>query len=349
MARSSSDPVPLVEDEATGDRFLIYGSERGISVELRYEAETLWATQRRMAEIFGVDVRTISEHLQNIFREGELVEESVIRKSRITAVDGKRYPTNEYNLNAVISVGYRVGGKQGTMFRIWATDKLVQFATKGFVIDAERLKRPEAQDRVAEIRQILQDIRSDETNVYREVRAICATCRDYDPKSKEWREFYGRIQAKIVFAVTSKTPSMIVVERARADAPNMGLQTWAKEHVRQEDVTTSKNYLAHGEIEELNRLTSLLLDYLLDQVKLQRIAMMSEAETALDTLIKTSGRAVLAGGGKVSSTAAEEHAKAQFREFREREKAIRHAEADAAIGDLVEKVKKLPKTRKKTR
>ena len=351
-AASPAEPVRLIEDEATGDRLLIYGSDRGIRVELRYVGDSLWLSEAQIAELFGVTRQNVNTHLNNIYSEGELDRAATCKENLQVRYEGDRQVTRKtliHNLDAIISVGYRVSSRQATMFRIWATDKLVQFATKGFVIDVERLKRPEEQDRVAEIRQILQDIRSDEANIYREVRAICATCKDYDPKSKAWREFYGRIQAKIVYAVTSKTPSMIVIERARAEAPNMGLQTWPKEHIRQDDVTTSKNYLAAGEIEELNQLTSLLLDYLLDQVKLARIAMMSQAELALDTLIKTSGRVVLVGGGKASSTAAEEHAKTQFRAFKERQKALRHAEADAAIGELTEKVKKLPKPRKKTR
>jgi hypothetical protein len=306
-----AEPVRLIEDEATGDRFLIYSTERGISVELRYEGDTLWLSEAQIAEMFGVSRQNVNTHLNNIYSEGELERSATCKENLQVRREGNREVTRKaflHNLDAIISVGYRVGGKQGTMFRIWATDKLVQFATKGFVIDVERLKRPEDQDRVAEIRQILQDIRSDEANIYREVRAICATCRDYDPKSTHWREFYGRIQAKIVYAVTSKTPSMIVMERADAAAPNMGLQTWPKDRIRQEDVTTSKNYLAHGEIEELNRLSSLLLDYLLDQVKLKRIAIMAEAEAALDTLINTSGRVVLTGGGTASAATAEVHA-----------------------------------------
>ena len=353
MARKPGDePVRLVEDRQTGDRLLIYSTEQGITVELRFEADSLWLGESQIAELFGVTRQNVNLHLRNIYEQEELSREATCKESLQVRREGAREVQRTipiYNLDAIISVGYRVSSKQGTMFRRWATDKLVQFATKGFVVDAERLKRPEEQDRVAELREVLQDIRSDEANVYREVRAICATCRDYDPKSKAWSDFFARTQAKIVFAVTSHTPSMIVMSRADATKPNMGLRTWPKDAIRQQDALHSKNYLGQAEIEELNRLTTLLLDYLIDQLKLGRIAMMSDAETHLDTLIKTSGRVVLVGGGTVRTTDAEACATEQYRVFKERLKAERHAEADAKIAELKSKIADLPRPKRKNR
>lgn len=343
-SKKSDEPVRLIEDPATGDRFLIYGTDKGIKVELRYEGDQLWLTQSQIADLFGRERSVVSKHIKNIIEEGEVPEECNVQKMHIASSDK---PAAIYNLNMIISVGYRVSSKQATMFRIWATDKLVQFATKGFVVDAERLKTPDAADRVVELREILKDIRSDEANVYREVRAICATCRDYDPKSKAWRDYYARMQAKIVYAVTSMTPSMIVVGRANAAELNMGLQTWPGDRIRQEDVTTSKNYLARSEIEELNRLTTLLLDYLDDQLKSGRIAMMADAETHLDTLVRTSGRVVLHGGGTIKTSVADGHAKKQFDIYRERLKELRHREADRHLANLVDQTNCLPKQRPK--
>lgn len=242
---AENEPVHLVQDAGTGERFLIYGTERGIKVELRYEGEQLWTTQAQIAELFGVTIPTINEHLKNVYAEGELNEDPTIRNFRIVRTEGARNVTREvkhYNLDAIISVGYRVGSRQGTLFRKWATEKLVQFATKGFVIDAERLKEPGSEDRFTELREIIRDIRSDEVNVYRELKAICAMCQDYDGGSDIWRDFYQHTQAKFVWAVASHTPSEIIAQRADANTPNMGLQTWPKDQIRKHDTEVAKNY-----------------------------------------------------------------------------------------------------------
>lgn len=196
-----TEPVHLVRDTDTGSRFLVYGTERGIRVELRYEGDTLWMTQAQMSGLFGVTIPTINVHLRNVYADGELNEDPTIRNFLIVRMEGARNVTRKvkhYNLDAVISVGYRVSSCQGTLFRKWATEKLVQFATKGFVIDVERLKEPDSVDRFAELREIIRDIRSDEANVYRELRAICAMCQDYDGGSDSWRDFYGHTQAKLM-------------------------------------------------------------------------------------------------------------------------------------------------------
>lgn len=168
------EPVLLQEDAATGGRFLIYGDGASVQVEVAYEGDALWMTQAQIAALFGRDVSNISRHIANIVEEGEL-DESNLRKSQIAT---STKPITLYSLDMVISVGYRVSSKQATLFRRWATDKLVQFATKGFVIDSVRLKRPDSRDRVAELKEIIRDIRSDEANVYRELRTICAMCQD---------------------------------------------------------------------------------------------------------------------------------------------------------------------------
>lgn len=342
MSPIPTDPVHLVEDSATGDRLLIYGTEKGIRIELRYDGDTLWMTQSQIAELFGRDVSTISRHINNIIEEGELSEDSSLQKAQLST--GR--PATLYSLDMIISVGYRVSSSQATLFRRWATDKLVQFATKGFVIDAEQLKSPEARDRVAELREIIRDIRSDEANVYRELRSVCAMCSDYDPKSTKWHEFYAHTQAKFMWAVTTHTPSEMIVSRANADHENMGLRTWKGERITKADADVAKNYLVESEIKELNRLTTILLDIFEDQLDLGRIGTMLEVETLLDSQLKSLGRNVLRGGGAVKATQAKAHALGQYEQFDEKRRALRHAEADAALALLKQQEKLLPKPKR---
>lgn len=321
------EPVHLQIDETTGDRFLVYGDGTGIHVEVSYEGDRLWMTQAQIASLYGRDISTISRHIGNILEEGELDESTSLQKTQTSF--GR--PAILYSLDMVISVGYRVASKQATLFRRWATDKLVQFATKGFVIDAPRLKNPDNRDRIAELKEIIRDIRSDEANVYRELRSICAMCQDYDGQSSEWQEFYRNTQAKLIYAVSSHTPAEILQARADASQINMGLQTWPNENIRKSDVTTSKNYLAEAEIRELNRLTTILLDIFEDQVDLGRLRLMSEAEILLDQQLKGLGRSVLKSGGRVSMKDAKRFAESEYEKFRTAQKELRHEQADKAI------------------
>jgi hypothetical protein len=229
MTADKNEPIHLVEDVETGDRFLVYGTDKGLRLDIRYEGETLWMTQAQIAQLFGVDRSVITKHISNVYAEGELDAEATSAKIAQVRQEGSRRVERQiehYNLDAVISVGYRVSSAQATVFRRWATGILVQFAKKGFVVDAPRLKQPENADRVAELREVIRDIRSDEANVYRELRRICAICQDYDGTTEVAREFYQRTQAKLVYAVTSHTPSEIVATRADHKSANMGLQTW---------------------------------------------------------------------------------------------------------------------------
>lgn len=345
MSSAPTDPVHLVEDAATGDRLLIYGTDKGIMIELRYEGDTLWMTQAQIAELFGRDVSSISRHINNIIEEGELAEATSLQKTQTSS--GR--PATLYNLDMIISVGYRVSSAQATLFRRWATDKLVQFATKGFVIDAQKLKEPAARDRVAELKDIIRDIRSDEANVYRELRLICSMCSDYDRKSPAWHEFYAHTQAKLMYAVTTHTPSEMVVSRANADHPNMGLRTWKGDHVTQADVEVSKNYLAEIELREFNRLTTILLDIFEDQLDVGRLTTMAQAAALLENQLQSLNRQVLRGGGSVKTADARTHAQEQYKLFSEKRKAIRHAEADAALAALKAQEKQLPKPPRKPR
>jgi len=228
MADKADDPIHLEQDEATGDRFLVYGSGSGMRLDIRFEGETLWMTQAQIADLFGRDVATISRHISSIFDEGELDEKTSLQKTQRSV--GR--PATIYNLDVVISVGYRVSSAKATVFRRWATGILVQYARKGFVIDSVRLKQPDMTDRFAELREIIRDIRSDEANVYRELKRICAMTQDYERDSDAARAFFQQTQAKLIHAVVSMKPSEVVWERSDGQSDNMGLQSWPNTNIR---------------------------------------------------------------------------------------------------------------------
>jgi len=342
---SELEPVHLEEDGTTGDRFLVYGSADGLNVDLHFTGDRLWMTQAQIAQLFGRDVSVISRHIAAILEDGEL-DESNLQKMQIAS---STKPVALYSLDMVISVGYRVSSRQATLFRRWATDTLVRFATKGFVVDAVRLKNPENRDRVAELRDIIRDIRADEANVYRELRQICALCQDYDGASDTWQTFYCNTQAKLVFAVCSQTPAEIIAQRADSTKAHMGLQTWPNANIRKADVGVSKNYLAEGEVRELNRLTVILLDIFEDQLELGRLTTMADAAALLDKQLADLGRQVLRGGGSTAMGEAQQIAESHYLRFREAERAKRHAEADRVIAEIKATQKKLPATRKPRR
>jgi hypothetical protein len=327
---SNLEPVHLQEDEATGGRFLLYGDGSGVRVEVNFESDQFWMSQAQIAELYGRDVSSISRHIANIIEEGELEEATSLQKVQKSL--GR--PVALYSLDMVISVGYRVSSKQATLFRKWATDKLVQFATKGFVIDAPRLKNPENRDRISELKEIIREIRSDEANVYRELRAICAMCQDYDGQSEDWRDFYKKTQAKLIYAVCSATPAEVVENRVDASKPNMGLQSWPNENIRKDDVTTSKNYLTELETRELNRLTTILLDILEDQMDIGRLKLMSEARQILDVQLKNLGRVVLNSGGSTAMKDAKRIAEREYEKFKAEQKRLRHIQADTAMAAI---------------
>lgn len=340
------EPVVLQEDEATGDRFLVYSTDKGLRLDIRYEGETLWMTQAQIAELFGVTRQSVNSHVNNIYEEGELDREATCKEILQVREEGGREVNRRtliHNLDAIIAVGYRVSTKQGTLFRRWATDKLVQFATKGFVIDSIRLKQPENADRLAELREIIRDIRSDEANVYRELRRICAMCQDYDGDSEKWRDFYRTTQAKIVYAVTSQTPAEVIMARANATDSDMGLRIWPNDNIRKSDVTVSKNYFGESEVRELNRLTVILLDIFEDQAELGRLVMMDDAKLLLDKQLNALGRVVLTHGGHVLKKDADRHAERQYEIYSAKRKAERQIEADQALAALKRQEKALPK------
>ena len=338
-----NEPVHLVEDQATGDRFLVYGSDKDMRLDIRFEGENLWMTQAQIATLFGRDRSVISKHISGIFSDDELEENSNVQKLHIAH---STKPVSIFSLDLIISVGYRVSSTQATAFRRWATGILVQYAKKGFVVDSVRLKNPENVDRVKELRDIIRDIRSDEANVYRELLSICAMCQDYTASSEAALTFYKHTQAKLIYAVTSCTPAELIANRVDHEAPDMGLQSWSHDNIRKTDVTISKNYLVEREIKELNRLTTILLDIFEDQLDVGRLVVMADAQSLLDTQLGNLGRAVLNDGGQVSKGNADKKATAHYLKFKNQQKQIRHEKADRSIQELAKSAKELPAGRR---
>jgi hypothetical protein len=288
-------------------RVLFYTTADGaVKVEVIFQDETFWLSQKRIAELFGVDVRTISEHLRNIFRSGELVEDSVFRKIRITADDGKNYLTNLYNLDAVIAVGYRVNSHQATQFRIWATQTLKEFIIKGFVLDDERLKqgRHFGKDYFDELLERIREIRASERRFYLKITDIYEQCSiDYQKDAEITQTFFKTVQNKLHWAITGQTAAEIIAGRADAAKPNMGLATWKNAphgKVLKSDGIVAKNYLVEKEIKELERIVSMFLDYAENQAARQIPMRMEDWINKLDGFLQFNEYEILTNAGNVS-------------------------------------------------
>jgi hypothetical protein len=312
----------------TTTQFLIFTAETGNpTIEVRIEGEMIWLTQKLMAELFGVDIRTVSEHLQNIFKTSELTEDAVIRLFRITASDGKNYDTQHYNLDAVIAVGYRVNSKQATHFRIWATTILRDFIIKGFAIDDERLKQGKKMfgvDYFTELLERVRSIRASERRIYQQITDIFAECSiDYDAESSTTKDFYAMVQNKFHFAITGKTAPEIIFSTADATLPNMGLTNWKHSpagRVLQSDVMVAKNYLPEKEIKQLERTVTGFFDYIENLIERANIFTMAEFASSVDKFLSFNEYRVLEGKGSISKIEADTKAVSEYKEFNKHQK-----------------------------
>ena len=253
-------------------QLIIYKTESGeTKIDVRLENETVWLMQKSMAELFDTSVPNINMHLKNCYKDEEIDENSVIKEFLITAQDGKNYKTKFYNLDAIISVGYRIKSKTATHFRKWATQRLKEFIVKGFVLDDERLKNPDLPyDYFEELTRRIQDIRTSEKRFYRKITDIYSTSIDYNPTDPMSIEFFQTVQNKVHFGITGKTAAEIISERANINKPNMGLSSWRGEKVRKEDTFIAKNYLNEKELMALNNLVEQYLIFAQGQA-MQRI------------------------------------------------------------------------------
>lgn len=303
---------------------IIYQSQNNenISVEVLYDEEDFWLTQKSMSELFGVEVNTINYHLKEIFKSQELQEKSVIRKIRITANDGKKYNTNFYSLDAIIAVGYRVNSKEATDFRIWETNTLKEYIKKGFVMNSEFLKNgPKfGKDYFDELLVKIKEIRASERRFYQKITDIYKECSfDYDKNSETTQEFYKNVQNKLHFAITGMTAPEIIYNRVDSKKENMGLTTWKNApngKILETDVTIAKNYLSKEEIEELNNLVSMYLDYAERQVKLGKIISMKEWKEKLEVFLKINEYNILKDNGKIKREIADKLALDEYKKYR---------------------------------
>lgn len=301
---------------------ILYTTDTGnVSVQVQYEDGTFWLTQKRMAELFGVEVHTVNYHLKEIFQSGELQEDAVIRKIRITAVDGKNYLTNFYHLDAIIAVGYRVNSKQATQFRIWATKTLNEFIVKGFVLDKERLiKGPSfGHDYFKELLVEIREIRASERRFYQKITDLYALAIDYDKDSPLTRTFFATVQNKLHWAITGKTAAEIIYESADAAKPHMGLTTWKHSpdgKVLKSDVTIAKNYLSEKNINALNRLVTAYIDLAEDRAEREIPTTMNDWCSILDDFLNLAQRPVLENAGSVTALEAKIKAESEYEVFR---------------------------------
>ncbi len=299
-------------------QLIIYQTEDGkIKIDVRFQDETVWLTQQLMAELFQTTKQNISLHVRNIFEEGELDKNSVVKESLTTAVDGKRYSMLFYNLDMIISVGYRVKSRIATRFRQWATQCLREYIIKGFVLDDERLKNPDQPfDYFDEVVRRIQDIRTSERRFYQKITDIYATSVDYDPTSNMSLEFFRTVQNKMHWAISGKTAAEIIQERADAVKPNMGLTTWRGARVRKQDVCIAKNYLSEKELLALNNLVEQYLIFAEGQA-MRRIPMhMKGWIRKLDGFMTLNERNILTHAGKVSHELALQHAETEYDKYR---------------------------------
>lgn len=309
------DNNTLIPDEDQGE-IVIYQTDDGIAnIDVRFVDETVWLTQAQLCELYQTSKSNISEHIKHIFEEGELEENSVVRKFRITAADGKNYATLHYNLDMIISLGYRVKSKIATQFRRWATERLKEYMIKGFTMDDARLKNLGGGSYWKELLERIRDIRSSEKVMYRQVLDLYATSADYDPKSRESVAFFKMVQNKLHYAAHGHTAAEVIYERADASKPFMGLTTFSGDFPTMQDITVAKNYLSEDELAILNRIVSGYFDFAEVQAMRHNPMYMSDYVEHLDNLLKSTGEGVLVGAGKVSHTQAIEKAKAEYRKF----------------------------------
>ena len=307
---------------------IIYQSQKNenISVEVLYDNEDFWLTQKSMSQLFGVEVNTINYHLKEIFKTKELQEESVVRKIRITASDGKNYNTNFYSLDAIISVGYRVNSKEATDFRIWATKTLKEFIKKGFVLNDEFLKNgPKfGKDYFKELLERIRSIRTSERRIWQQITDIFAECSiDYDKDSEITQKFYATVQNKFHFAITGNTAAEIVYNNADHTKENMGLTTWRNSpdgRILKSDVKIAKNYLDEKQIKRLERAVSGYFDYIEDLVERENTFTMEDFSKSINEFLEFRKYDILKDNGKISRKEAEEKAEREYIIFNKTQK-----------------------------
>ena len=301
------------------NKVIIYTTSDGQTrIDVKLEDETLWLTQAQMCELYQTSKSNISEHIKHIIEEGELQEDSVVRKFRTTATDGKSYLTTFYNLDMIIALGYRVRSIIATRFRQWATLRLKEYMVKGFTLDDERLKKLGGGGYWKELLERIRDIRATEKVMYRQVLEIYATSIDYDPRASVSQEFFKKVQNKIHYAIHGHTAAELIVERADAEKDFMGLLTFKGNHPTLMEAKTAKNYLDDKELRAMGQLVSGYLDFAERQAEREQPMTMNDWAAYLDRILTMSGEKLLQGSGSVSHEDAMEHATNEYRKYKQR-------------------------------
>lgn len=321
---------------------LIYQTEKGeTGIEVRLEDETVWMAQAGIAELYGTSPQNITMHIRNIFQEGELDEEATCKNYLQVQKEGERdvkRNIRHYNLEVILAVGYRVRSERGTQFRKWATNTVKEYLVKGFVMNDERLKDPGGWDYFDELLKRIREIRASEKRFYQKVRDIYALSTDYDPRSDTAKLFFQKVQNKMLWAITGHTAAELIAERSDPTKPNMGLTTWKGNRVRKGDIDIAKNYLEQPEIDELNRIVVMYLDYAEDQASRRKAMYMRDWEDKLDAFLEFNDRNVLDHAGKLRADVAKKLASERYEKFdRERKK----REAQQADDESVEELKQI--------
>lgn len=325
--------------------FVLYTTPQGeIKLQVLVNNETIWLTQKAMAELFQVGVPAISKHLSNIFDSGELVEDSVISKMETTAADGKTYLTKFYSLDAIISVGYRVNSTRATQFRIWATKTLKEYIVKGFVLDDNRLKQGNAtfgKDYFKELLDRVRSIRASERRIYQQITDIFAECSDdYDPEAQITKDFYASVQNKFHYAISGNTAAEIIYQKADSKKENMGLSTWKNApegRILKSDAQIAKNYLPEKEIKKLERTVSGFFDYIENIIENRTKFTMAAFAESVNKFLSFNEYKVLHGKGKITAQRAKSKAKKEYDQFNKTQK---------IVSDFDKQIKKLTKGNK---
>ena len=336
------------QDELSQGEFLLYTTPDGEKkIQVRLIDETVWLSQNLMTDLFQTTKQNVSLHIKNIFEEGELIEDSVVKDFLTTAADGKNYNTKFYNLDVIISVGYRVKSNRGVIFRQWATQRIREYLIKGFTINKEYLKDPTGKDYFEELLKEIREIRASEKRFYLKVRDIYATSVDYDNRADVTRDFFAIVQNKMLWAVTGQTAAEIINSRANANNQNMGLTSWENNRIYSTDVSIAKNYLNHEELDKLESFVVMFLDYAEFQAKNRKEMRMIDWVKKLDAILSLNEMQILTHKGKISKDLAEKKAKLEYKKYDKKRKEQEAIDSEEQFIKEVQEIRQLEEKNKK--
>lgn len=327
----------------TGEILIYQNSEGSIKIDVRLEEETVWLTQAQLCDLFQKSKATISEHIKNVFEEGELNENSVVRNFRTTASDGKSYEVNYYNLDVIISVGYRVKSQQGTQFRIWATQRLKEYIVKGFALNDERFKSGNSMNYFSELQERIREIRISERFFYQKIKDIYKTSIDYDANNEKTITFFKVVQNKLLWAISQQTAAELVYRRVDATLPLLGMQSYDKKSavsIKKADVSVAKNYLNEDEIKLLGLLVEQYLAFAETMAQQQTPMYMKDWIERLDSILQLNGRELLAHAGTISHQMALNKSGVEYEKYKEEQKKL---SKEASLKEIEEDINKLKK------